>query len=119
PKLMYAAVGNRVVLLIAQDISAAVGLVDEADLPNRPILLFKVRHDVLFAKTMRNKIELRVFGLPRRAAGGDLRRIGDEESARSAQRRLEMAGEALVRVVARRHGGGDGGELGEEKSEFV
>src|SRR5258707_15735544 len=72
-------------------VARAVGLVFEADFPNRAVLLFEHRHHILLAKAKRHQAEQRVFWQHRYRLAG----IGNEEPARAAERRLGMAQEAL------------------------
>src|SRR5579872_4938399 len=100
PKLMHAAVRDRIAALVASDVAVGVHLVDKPDLADRPVLQFKARYNVLFPEAVRNQIELWVFWLPSRKTLGHLNRVWNEEAARSAERRLRMTGKALVRIVA-------------------
>src|SRR5579864_2799000 len=100
PKLMHAAVNNRIAAVVANDVAVGVHLVDKPDLADRPVLQFKARYNVLFPEAVRNQIELWVFWLPSRETLGNLYRVWHEEAARSSQRRLGMTGKALIRIVA-------------------
>src|SRR5579872_2798468 len=100
PKLMHAAVGDRIAALVANDVAVGVHLVDKPDLADRPVLQFKARYNVLFPEAVRNQIELWVFWLPSRKTLGHLNRVWNEEAARSAECRLRMTGKALIRIVA-------------------
>jgi hypothetical protein len=95
-------------------VARAVGLVFEADFPNRAVLLFEHRHHILLAKAKRHQAEQRVFWQHRYRLAG----IGNEEPARAAERRLGMAQEALVGIVARAQTVGIGVELREYRIEL-
>src|SRR5215475_245863 len=86
----------------------------EADFPDRPVLLFERGHRVLLAETQRHQAEQRVFRHLRRALAG----IWDEEAARAAERRLGMAQQALVGVMAGAETVGIGVELRENRVEL-
>ena len=113
---------RRVILDAANDpelmhatVARAVRLVLEAHFANGPVLLLERRDRVLLAEAVRDQPEHRIF----RAATPLPARIGDEEAAGAAERRLRMAGEALVRVVARAQPIGIRVELGKDRIEFA
>jgi hypothetical protein len=95
PKLMHAAVAG------------AVGLVFEADFPDRAVLLFEDGNHVLLAEAIWHQPEHRVFRQHRRPLSG----IWHDKSAGTAEGRLGVAQEALVGVVTRAEAVGVGMEL--------
>src|SRR5260370_12785564 len=90
-------------------VARAVGIVLEADLPDRPVLLLERRHHIPLAETVGHQAEHRVFRRQRRALAG----IGDEETAGAAQSRLGMAQQTLVAIVPGTEAIGGGMELRE------
>src|SRR5882762_5580996 len=96
-------------------IARAVGIILEADFPDRAELLFERRHHVALAEAVGHQPEHRVFRQLRRALAG----IGDEEAARAAQGRLSMAQQALVAIVPGAQAVGVGMELGKERIELA
>src|SRR5262249_25525585 len=103
PELMDAAIGR------------AVGIVFEADLPDRAVLLLERRHHISFAEAVGHQAKQRVFRWLRRALAG----IGDDEAARAAQGRLGMAQQALVGIVPGTEAIGVGVELREYRIELA
>src|SRR5215831_8751174 len=96
-------------------IARTVGLVLETYLANRAVLRLERRDNVLLAEAQRNQPKLRVFRRQRLCVS----RIRHEEPTRSTQRRLSMAGEALIGVVAGAQSIGIGVQLREGRIELA
>jgi hypothetical protein len=99
---MHAAIDDPVAAPVENKIVGGVDLVDEAHLADRPELLLEAGHHILLSEAVRDQVELRILGGPRRpwAEPGEIDRIWDEKAAGPAEPRLEMAGEALIRIMA-------------------
>src|SRR5262249_36675549 len=93
--------------LVYSAVTRAVRLVFEAYLANRAVLRLERGNDVSFAETQRDQPKLRVFW----GQWFGFARVGHEKAARSTQRRLGMASEALIGIVPRAQPVGIGVEL--------